>query len=273
VARNNAGEANKNYKLSVIVPPTITSVGGQHKVIENNSLVLPCEVEGEPYPIITWIKDAKPALELTSVQTLSEGQQLKIARAGVEHRGSYVCLARNKVGQAEINFDVDVITRPTIAEEVKKITEVIRNDSVVIHCPITDKRFSGEVTWFKDYQPLKIDGRKFAMSQLSHKLHINRTVIENSAITLSCPVTGKPEPGVEWFKDGELLTQFNITKRIDTGQLNGNDLKISRVRVVNSGRYTCEAKNKAGMAEQDILLYVMSKFQLLNLIYINFAAI
>lgn len=29
---------------------------------------------------------------------------------------------------------------------------------------------------------------------------------------------------------------------------------------MNSGRYTCEAKNKAGMAEQDILLYVMSKY-------------
>ncbi|KAM3729054.1 Hemicentin-1 [Dirofilaria immitis] len=301
VARNKAGEAGKNYKLFVTVPPTIISTGGLHKVIENNSLVLPCEIEGDPYPIITWIKDGKPALELTSIQALSEGQQLKIARASVEHRGSYVCLARNKAGQAEISFDVDVITRPTIAEGIKTITEVVRGDSVVIHCPVVDKRFSGEVTWFKDYHPLKIDGRKYAMSQLSRKLHINqadlrdegsyscrvrndageskidyklnvllppeilildkdknRTVIENSAITLSCPVTGKPEPEVEWFKDGELLTQFNITKRIDTGQLKGTDLKISHVKVANSGRYTCEAKNKAGMVEQEILLYVMT---------------
>ncbi|EFO22762.2 hypothetical protein LOAG_05722 [Loa loa] len=301
VARNKAGETSKNYKLSVIAPPMIIGRGGLYKVIENNSLVLPCEVEGEPYPTITWIKDGKPALELNSVQTLSEGQQLKIVQADVEHRGSYVCLARNKVGQAEINFDVDVITRPAIAEDVKKITEVIRNDSVVIHCPIIDKRFSDEVTWLKDYQPIKIDGWKYAMSQLSRKLHINRadlrdegsyschvrndagesrvdyklnvllppeilildkdknrTVIENSAVTLGCPVTGKPEPVVEWFKDGELLTQFNITKRIDTGYLQGNDLRIERVEVVNSGRYTCEAKNKAGMVEQDILLYVMT---------------
>lgn len=56
-------------------------------------------------------QDDKPALELTSVQTLSEGQQLKIAHAGVEHRGSYVCLARNKIGQAEISYDVDVISK------------------------------------------------------------------------------------------------------------------------------------------------------------------
>lgn len=62
-------------------------------------------------------------------------------------------------------------------------------------------------------------------------IYTYRTVIENSAVTLSCPVTGKPEPIVEWFKDGELLTAFNITKRIDTGHLNGNDLKITRVNV------------------------------------------
>lgn len=39
-----------------LVPPTIVSTGGQHKVIENNSLILPCEVEGQPYPMITWTK-------------------------------------------------------------------------------------------------------------------------------------------------------------------------------------------------------------------------
>uniref|UniRef100_A0A1I8F226 Ig-like domain-containing protein n=1 Tax=Wuchereria bancrofti TaxID=6293 RepID=A0A1I8F226_WUCBA len=318
VARNKAGEASKNYKLSVIAAPTITSRGGLFKVIENNSLVLPCEVEGEPYPTITWIKDGKSALELISVDALSEGQQLKIAQASVEHRGSYVCLARNKVGQAEIGFDVDVITLPAIAEGVKKIIEVIRNDSIVIYCPIIDKRFSGEnrntnvfmnrenlgkiyLNRLKDNQPMKIDGQKYAISQLSRKLHINqaglpdegkyscrvrnvagesrvdyklnillppeilildkdknRTVVENSAITLSCPVTGKPEPVVEWFKDGELLTPINITKRIDTAHIKGNDLKITNVKVINSGRYTCEARNKAGMIEQDILLYVMT---------------
>lgn len=37
-------------------------------------------------------------------------------------------------------------------------------------------------------------------------------------------------------------------------------------QVLNSGRYTCEAKNKAGMVEQDILLYVMSKFRLLDIL-------
>ncbi|VDK20991.1 unnamed protein product [Anisakis simplex] len=79
----------------------------------------------------------------------------------------------------------------------------------------------------------------------------NKTVTENDVILLSCPATGKPEPTIDWYKDGELLTQQNITRRIRSGRLEGNDLRIARVEVSDGGRFTCEAKNKAGMAEQD----------------------
>uniref|UniRef100_A0A0M3IE08 Hemicentin-1 n=1 Tax=Ascaris lumbricoides TaxID=6252 RepID=A0A0M3IE08_ASCLU len=86
----------------------------------------------------------------------------------------------------------------------------------------------------------------------------NRTAIENSTVLLSCPATGKPEPTIEWYKDGELLKPENISRRIRSGRLEGNDLRIVRIQVGDTGRYTCEAKNKAGMAEQDVLIYVMT---------------
>lgn len=60
-------------------------------------------------------------------------------------------------------------------------------------------------------------------------LHAFRTIIENSTITLSCPATGKPEPKIEWFREGELLHNFNLS--VKTGQIQGNELKISRVNV------------------------------------------
>uniref|UniRef100_A0A0M3IST9 Ig-like domain-containing protein n=1 Tax=Ascaris lumbricoides TaxID=6252 RepID=A0A0M3IST9_ASCLU len=56
------------------------------------------------------IQDGRPALSLPLVQTLSEGQQFKIISANAQHRGSYMCTALNKVGKAEISFDVDVIS-------------------------------------------------------------------------------------------------------------------------------------------------------------------
>lgn len=45
------------------------------------------------------------------MQVLSEGQQLKIVGAAPVHAGSYMCSAQNKVGKADVTFDVDVISK------------------------------------------------------------------------------------------------------------------------------------------------------------------
>lgn len=57
-------------------------------------------------------------------------------------------------------------------------------------------------------------------------------MIENNTITLSCPVTGKPEPVVDWYKDGELLTADNIVHKTKTGMLVNNDLRIQHAEVL-----------------------------------------
>lgn len=110
-ATNSAGVATKNFNLHVQVPPTIVNEGGEYTVIENNSLVLPCEVTGKPHPVVTWTKDGRPLGDLKSVQVLSEGQQFKIVHAEIAHKGSYICRAKNDVGFAEISFDVDIISK------------------------------------------------------------------------------------------------------------------------------------------------------------------
>lgn len=51
-------------------------------------------------------------------QLLSANQQLKILHTNIEHKGSYACLATNKVGSTGISFEVDVILKPTIAEDI-----------------------------------------------------------------------------------------------------------------------------------------------------------
>uniref|UniRef100_A0A914V1Q2 Ig-like domain-containing protein n=1 Tax=Plectus sambesii TaxID=2011161 RepID=A0A914V1Q2_9BILA len=301
IAKNDAGQSSKKYKLVVLVPPSIIGEGGSYTVIENNSLVLPCEVEGVPMPTITWTKDGSSVTVLPSVELLSEGQQLKIINAASDvHRGGYVCTATNKVGTADLGFDVDVISKPSVGQAVKDTIEVIKGDSANFRCPITDKKFRGDITWLRDFRPLP-EEEKYIVAQSGRKLHLtdaqpsdegsyscrlkndagesrvdfklivlvppeiimldkdkNRTLIENATLTLSCPATGKPDPTIEWLKDGERLTADNVAERISSAQIIGNDLRIAIAKVPHSGRFTCEAKNKAGVAEQDVTVFVMT---------------
>ncbi|CAI5454959.1 unnamed protein product [Caenorhabditis angaria] len=299
---NSAGSASKNFRLHVQVPPTIINDGGEHTVIENNSLVLPCEVDGSPRPVITWTKDGKPLGDLKSVQILSEGQQFKIVHAETRHRGSYVCRAQNDVGTAEINFDVDIITRPSIAKGIKDIVEVVQGETASFKCPVADKNFKGQIIWLYNFQPITFgEDPRLSTSHSDKRLNLqdakiedegpyscrirndagetkfdfklqvlvppkivmldkdkNRVVVENSMITLSCPATGKPEPDIKWYKDGEELTIDNIDGIVPSGELNGNELKIMRVKDKDSGKYSCEAINAAGSTDQEIGLNVQT---------------
>ncbi|CAJ0583273.1 unnamed protein product, partial [Mesorhabditis spiculigera] len=298
IAKNRAGESQKTYKLKVLVPPTIISEGGGYSVVENNSLVLPCEVEGEPNPKIVWHKDGKPVSTSTNL-ILNDGQQFKIAKASLNDKGSYACQAKNKVGEAEITFDVDVITKPTVAAGFKDSVEVKEGETALFKCPILDANFKGKITWLKDFQPLVLDEKKYTTTQDNRRLHLlnatvrdesgyscrvkndagetradyrlvvfvppaivmldkdkDRSVIENKTVTLSCPATGKPEPTITWLKDGEPLTERNIGKIVPSAQLIKNEIKIARVNAKDAGQFTCEAKNVAGSAEQDVMLTV-----------------
>ncbi|EGT58022.1 hypothetical protein CAEBREN_29713 [Caenorhabditis brenneri] len=298
IVANSAGTATKNFNLFVQVPPTIVNEGGEYTVIENNSLVLPCEVTGKPNPVVTWTKDGKPLGDLKSVQVLSEGQQFKIVHAEIAHKGSYICMAKNDVGTAEISFDVDIITRPMIQKGIKNTITAIKGSSIPLRCPIdNDRDFKGQITWIHNYRVVDFEeeGPKFTRISNDRRLtlhnitesdegvfscrfkndagentfdyklivHIppkivmldkdkNRTVIENSSITLDCPVTGRPEPEITWFKDGEALHSANIQSIIPNAELNGNQLKITRIRENDAGKYSCTADNVAGEDEQDV---------------------
>lgn len=89
--------------------------------------------------------------------------------------------------------------------------------------------------------------------------------MENIPLTLSCPYTGNPEPVIRWYKDGQLLYSSNISKILPSSQLNNNELRIFESSTEHAARYTCEAKNKVGTAEQEIQVEVISKYFFLNL--------
>ncbi|CAJ0570275.1 unnamed protein product, partial [Mesorhabditis spiculigera] len=74
-------------------------------------------------------------------------------------------------------------------------------------------------------------------------------VEEGKPAQLDVTVIGKPEPQVEWFKDGQPVlidNQHVVSKKDEQGH---HSLVIRDVAKADLGTYTCQATNKAGKAE------------------------
>jgi len=79
--------------------------------------------------------------------------------------------------------------------------------------------------------------------QFSQKLE-NVTLEEGATATLECHVTGHPEPGVRWYKEGRPLS---ASQKVEMRKQDGRvRLILYEVREHDSGRYTCIAQNHLG---------------------------
>ena len=64
----------------------------QVKVTEGQSVVIPCDVTGNPRPRISWTRDGK------IVQNSTQNGALTIYSADEQMTGIYTCVAENKAG-------------------------------------------------------------------------------------------------------------------------------------------------------------------------------
>ena len=76
------------------------------------------------------------------------------------------------------------------------------------------------------------------------KVGDNVTAGSNTAITITCPVSGVPTPDVTWQKDGVQITvgdKFSIN--------DDNSLVINDAEIRHSAKYSCIAQNEFGKDE------------------------
>ncbi|PIK60938.1 putative muscle M-line assembly protein unc-89 [Apostichopus japonicus] len=70
---------------------------------------------------------------------------------------------------------------------------------------------------------------------------------EGQSASLQADVSGKPQPDIKWYKDGEELTpsrDYDMTFKLGRAVL-----KITKVKAKHVGTYKCEASNESGKAE------------------------
>ncbi|KAM6953688.1 neuregulin 2b [Aplochiton taeniatus] len=82
-----------------------------------------------------------------------------------------------------------------------------------------------------------------------------QSLTEGDKLYLKCEALGSPSPSFRWYKDGQELLQRGRDLKIKTNRKNSK-VQITRVRVEDSGDYTCVAENTLGQENATSLISV-----------------
>ncbi|NWV42606.1 HMCN1 protein, partial [Grantiella picta] len=284
VATSIAGEQEIKYDVEILVPPFVE--GGDelldYIVILHSPLELDCPARGTPSPAITWFKDGQPVGEEAGHKVLLNGQKLVISQAQVSDAGRYKCVATNKAGEHEKEFDVTVHVPPTIKSAGPSERAVVLHKPVTLQC-IASGIPSPSITWLKDGQPvntargnirLESSGRVLQLgkalpgdaalyscvatnaageAQQHVRLHVHEPPsLEDAGKTLNETVVVNNPIQLECRASGNPLPAISWSKDGHVLGERGQVLHIEGAQVADSGLYRCLAANAAGTAE---LLY------------------
>ncbi|XP_068104559.1 hemicentin-2 [Hyperolius riggenbachi] len=297
LASNEAGTARRKTKLVVYAPPKILENGQAQNIslMANQPLSLGCEVNGVPFPTVTWSKDNKILTEVAGISFQSAGQSLRFHRMRKDDAGSYTCTAVNRAGEAQRTYHVLVLVPPTIygAGSVQDMTAREWTE-VELHC-----RASGlprpQVEWTKDGQPLSPGDLSTQLLEGGQVLRMNSTRLShqgryqclafnhagqqfkdfnlkiltpptvwssNETTTVASMLHGSVE--LKCDAKGSpppSITWFKDKRPIvsssrATYRDGGRSLQLSRVQLSDAGTYTCKATNNAGNVDKTYLLEI-----------------
>ncbi|XP_062437683.1 hemicentin-1 [Rhea pennata] len=294
---NAVGAAEKIYEVDVYVPPVIEGDADtvqNRQVVAGNSVVLECKAEGNPAPLLTWLKDGVPVKASASLRLWSAGKKLEILNAVEADRGLYLCVATSIAGEQEMKYELEVLVPPFV-EGGGELLDYI----VILHSPLElDCSATGTPTptvmWLKDGQRVEEGaGQKILLN--GHKLLISQAQVSDTGrykcvaankageherefdVTVHVPPTikstGLSERAVVIYKPVTLqciahgipspsITWLKDGQPVNTArgsirlESSGRILQVVKALLEDAGRYTCVATNAAGEAQQHIRLHV-----------------
>ncbi|XP_019904855.2 hemicentin-1 isoform X2 [Esox lucius] len=289
VAINAGGEQQKDYDLTVYVPPNIMGEEVNATAMLGRVVELRCESDAIPPPTLSWRKDGRPFFRKPGLTVSEDGSVLKIDSAQVQDSGRYTCEATNIAGKTEKNYNLNVWVSPSIrgSEEVSSIT-VMEGNLITLVC-----ESSGipppSLVWHMDGSELKSDsrvrilsgGRQLQISSAERTDSASYTctasnVARNTTKEYTMQVYVRPSIRRSDRPEGNYITVTrggDVTLQCEAdgvprpavtwlkdgrpiiGQrgaqvLNeGRLLQIKDAKVSDTGRYTCVAVNVVGQAD------------------------
>ncbi|KAI7801784.1 fibroblast growth factor receptor-like 1b [Triplophysa rosa] len=173
---------------------------------------LPCPVDGDPPPLVLWVKDGRNVHPGWSRYKVLK-QSLKIKEVELEDAGEYICRVTNGFGSIALNFTLIVIDDAAVPPNQP---------------PPAAAEPTGEL-WVKP--------------RFSQPTKMRRRVLEQpvgSSVRLKCLANGNPTPVITWWKDQTQLPSPHQNKRpLWT-------LTLKNLQPQDSAKYTCHVFNVAG---------------------------
>ncbi|XP_030000348.1 hemicentin-1 [Sphaeramia orbicularis] len=288
-ATSSVGYASREIQLSVNTMPKIMGVSGHDNMVKmaaevGTSVVLPCEAEGSPSPLVTWSRNGHPIPPVTSGFTVLPSGSLKITDVRLIDSKLYTCTAQNPAGNVSLSYNLHIQAKPRI-QPAPSFLKALLGQTVTLPCVVQGEP-SPEVSWFhnglpvgvKNTTPLRIQQVRLTdqgtyqcvakNSAGEETQEIKLEILEapsfaepgdatmekvaNSKVIIPCPAEGSPHPKIRWFKNGlEVhpdLSEFSVAR--------DGSLVISTASAGHSGDFKCVATNEAGSVERKTRLKV-----------------
>ncbi|CAH8631898.1 unnamed protein product, partial [Dicrocoelium dendriticum] len=180
IARNVVGKAKFDIELDIQSKPVFQDprTGQRIDVTQGDNLILECQVEGDPKPIVEWRKDGRQILPHSpgtaaehgfassngigspTVVVSHDGYRLTIYSVTEAMTGSFTCSAKNSHSVETKEFQVSVKTPPVISKDGPSEFEFGQQEFALLSCSVITGQPLAKVSWFKNGQPLAtIPGR------------------------------------------------------------------------------------------------------------------
>ncbi|KAL3123123.1 hypothetical protein niasHT_005056 [Heterodera trifolii] len=296
LVENIVGTIEGIFSVSVLIGPHINDTFDQNPhALVGQDVLLPCPVQGIPFPTVQWLKDDRPIADAKTKFVGDGPTDIRLEGVGTADSGRYTCRANNEVGQLDTHFELEVIAPPQLMKEAQRNFEALEGQAVTLLCPIESPPRAG-IVWLRATE--QIDGPNARISADSKLLTLSRVSLSDGGkyscratnlaghseadlnlrilippridksnmvnnplallgkeISMECPAFGIPEPTITWRK-GESILLDEGQHRIVLEQRN-QTLGIQRVTLSDRGTFSCEVANKVGKVREEFHLEVL----------------
>ncbi|XP_078455999.1 immunoglobulin superfamily DCC subclass member 4 isoform X1 [Lampetra planeri] len=134
-------------QLAVLVPPAITQPPETLSKARAGTARFICKVEGEPPPVIRWLKNGRRILSNGRVR-IQNNHNLVINQLAVEDAGPYQCVAENGVGSACASARLTVTIREGLPGPPRNLRATVQSSVALVIGWERPEQHSGEIIGF-----------------------------------------------------------------------------------------------------------------------------